>query len=219
MSVYKPGDAVHGEFVTNSLATGAATDADFAPVGTLTRNGTDDGAVTVQVLHQDTGRYHFFFTIPATYAAGDSVVITINATLNAILAKAVVWSEQLRAHNTDDLYALLAAMNPPPNWSALNIDLSGRMAIQSRITKNTALSNFLFLMNDGTGNALPGLNVTATRTIDGSAPAACANTVTEVGSGYYKINLAASDLNGNCIGLKFSAAGAKDSDITIVTVP
>jgi len=219
MSVYKPGDAVHGEFVSHNLGTGSATDADFPPVGIVTRNGTDDGGVTVQVLRQDTGRYHFFFTVPATYAAGDSVVVTLQVTLNSILAKAVVWSEQLRAHNNDDLYMLIAAMNPPPNWSALNIDLAGRMAIQSRITKNTALSNFLFLMNDGVGNALPGLSVTASRTIDGSALAACANPVTEVGSGYYKINLAASDLNGNVIGLRFNATGARDTDITIVTVP
>jgi len=219
MSVYKPGNAVHGEFVTNNFGTGSATDADSVPVATVNRNGTDDAGVSVQVLHLDIGRYGFFFTIPPTYAAGDAVVATVQVTLNSILAKAVVWSEQLQAHNTDDVYALLAAMNPPPNWSSLLIDPAGRMAIQSRITKNAPLSNFLFVMNDGAGNPVPGLTITAQRVLDGSALAPCVNPASEVGGGFYKINLAASDLNANVVGLRFSAAGAKDSDMTIVTVP
>jgi hypothetical protein len=87
------------------------------------------------------------------------------------------------------------------------------------ITKNVALSNFSFLMVDSTDHVTPktGLTVTAERSIDGAAFAACANAVAEVGNGVYKINLAASDLNGNVITLKFTAVGADQRTITIVT--
>jgi hypothetical protein len=88
-----------------------------------------------------------------------------------------------------------------------------------RINKNTALNNFSFLMVDSTDHVTPktGLTVTAERSIDGAAFAACANAVAEVGNGVYKINLAASDLNGDVITLKFTAVGADQRTITIVT--
>ena len=86
------------------------------------------------------------------------------------------------------------------------------------IKKNTALANFMFTMTDSTTNApKTGLTVTATRSIDGAAFAACANSVSEVSSGWYKINLAATDVNGTVIALRFSATGANDRDLTIVT--
>ena len=97
----------------------------------------------------------------------------------------------------------------------------GVLLAEVRVKKNTALSNFMFLMVDETDFATPetGLTVTATRSIDGAAFAACANSATEVGSGVYKINLAAADLNGNVVTLKFTATGAAQRTITVVTQP
>jgi hypothetical protein len=57
----------------------------------------------------------------------------------------------------------------------------------------------------------PSLTVTATRSIDGAAFGACANSASEIGNGWYKINLAAADLNGAVIILRFTATGADDS--------
>lgn len=86
---------------------------------------------------------------------------------------------------------------------------------------NTALNNFEFLMVDSTDHVTPktGLTVTATRSIDGGAFAACANAVTEVSNGIYKINLAASDLNGTIITLRFTAAASDDRLLTLKTTP
>lgn len=89
-----------------------------------------------------------------------------------------------------------------------------------RIQKNAALNNFMFLMVSSTDHATPKtlLAVTATRSIDGAVFAACANAVTEVANGMYKINLAATDLNGDVIAFKFTGgATADDRLITIVT--
>src|SRR5689334_18126225 len=88
------------------------------------------------------------------------------------------------------------------------------------IKKNTALSNYMFRMSDSsTGDPKTGVTVTATRSLDGAAFASCANSVTEVASGWYKINLAAADLNGDTVALKFTGTGAKQLDELIVTEP
>lgn len=89
------------------------------------------------------------------------------------------------------------------------------------IRKNTALSNFEFPMYSSTApdTLLAGLTVTATRSIDGGAFASCTNSPSEVGSGVYKIDLSAADLNGDCITLKMTAALAGTTLVTIVTQP
>lgn len=87
------------------------------------------------------------------------------------------------------------------------------------ILKNSPLNNFEFLMVnvlDHVSGAID-LDVTVERSIDGSAFAACANAVTEVANGIYKINLAASDLNGGVITFKMSATGADTRYLTVVT--
>lgn len=90
-----------------------------------------------------------------------------------------------------------------------------------RVKKNTALANFMFAMIDSTDDVSgkTGLTITATRSIDGAAFAACANSASEVSAGMYKINLAAADLNGDVITLRFVGSGANDTLITIVTQP
>ncbi len=98
---------------------------------------------------------------------------------------------------------------------------SGRVAIQAGIRKNQALANFPFLMTDSTNhNPATGLTVTGTRSIDGAAfsSGTIAN-MTEVANGVYQCDLGAGDLNGDTIALRFTASGADDLIITIVTEP
>lgn len=89
-----------------------------------------------------------------------------------------------------------------------------------RVNKNTALNNFKFGMTDDINHEpATGLTVTAQRSIDGGAFAACVNTPIEISNGAYKINLVASDLNGDVIMLRFTAIGADDVLLTIITQP
>ncbi len=74
-------------------------------------------------------------------------------------------------------------------------------------------------MVDSSGAPRTGLSVTPQRSIDGGAFAGTSNAVSEVGSGVYKINLSAGDLNGAVITLRFTATGAQDRLITVVMVP
>lgn len=98
---------------------------------------------------------------------------------------------------------------------------SGRVLTQNGLRKNTALANFPFMMTDSTNhNPLTGLTVTATRSIDGAAfGAGSISGMTEVGSGVYQCDLAAADLNGDTIALRFTATGADDLVVTLVTGP
>jgi hypothetical protein len=87
------------------------------------------------------------------------------------------------------------------------------------IKKNTALNNFEFFMADSTDHVTgkTGLTITAERSIDGAAFAACANSATEVSAGIYKINFATTDLNGDVVTFKFTATGADARLVTIKT--
>lgn len=90
----KPGDSITTEFITSS-STGAATNADSLPTAVLSRNGSDDGAVTVTVTNIDAGRYKSAFTIPSTYAAGDELVLIASYTVSTVAQKQKAWESQL----------------------------------------------------------------------------------------------------------------------------
>jgi hypothetical protein len=89
------------------------------------------------------------------------------------------------------------------------------------IKKNTAFNNFPFVMLDTSGNPKTGLGtgITAQRRIDNGSYAACANTPAEVANGSYDINLAAGDLNGNAVTLRFTASGCRPTLLTIFPQP
>lgn len=93
--------------------------------------------------------------------------------------------------------------------------------INAGITKNTALDNFTFFMTDSSDHVSgkTGLTVTATRSLDGAAFAACANAVTELSNGWYVIDLAAADMNGDFVALKFTATGADATNIALRPTP
>jgi hypothetical protein len=97
--------------------------------------------------------------------------------------------------------------------------VTAAVLIQSPVRKNVAISNFTFQMYDTTGALKTGLTVTPTVKIDAGSFAATTNAVTEIANGTYVINLAAADVNGNVISLRFSASGAVDTDVTLFMQP
>jgi hypothetical protein len=104
--------------------------------------------------------------------------------------------------------------------SDVNIDGSGNVSIASSIKQNQALNGFTFVMTDSTTHApRTGLTVSSQRSLGGAGFGPCANSATEMSNGIYVINLAASDTNATCVMFRFTAAGADDLDILIVTQP
>jgi hypothetical protein len=100
-------------------------------------------------------------------------------------------------------------------WSSTTRNLTTAAGIK----KNTALANFEFFMRDSVDHVTgkTGLTVVEEVSIDGAAFVALTNTFAEVANGIYKINLAAADVNGDVITLKFTASGADATFITIKT--
>lgn len=109
----------------------------------------------------------------------------------------------------------------PANFTSLLISAGGRVSVLSNFLKNTALNSFAFMMTDATTHApKTGLVVAVQRSIDGGAFANATNTpATELSNGDYTINLSAADMNGNVIMFKFTATGADDLNIPILTQP
>ena len=99
----------------------------------------------------------------------------------------------------------LTAVN---NQDAVRGGMSALPAGPMAIKKNQALNAFEFVMVNSSQAPVTGLSITATRSIDGGAFGACANAAAEIGtSGVYKIDLAASDLNGTSFMFRFDGGG------------
>lgn len=170
-------------------------------------------------------------TINLTPASGlrefTYVVDSIPVTTPAAIADQV-WDEAQADHVTagsmgelaTEIAQILADTSTDGVIVATNNDKTGySLSSDFRVKKNTALPKFMFMMIDSSDHATPitGRTVTAERSIDGAAFAACANSVTEISDGWYYIDLAAADLNGDVIALRFAATGADDQGFTIVT--
>lgn len=123
------------------------------------------------------------------------------------------------APDSGSYYTLWPA--PPGPTATANLPLV-KVAAQSGnlgIKKNTALANFMFQMTDSTNHApATGLTVSCFRSLDGGTFAATATaTATEVANGWYKINLAAADTNGDVVAFRATASGADDTNLSFIT--
>jgi hypothetical protein len=161
------------------------------------------------LILEDTGT-----TLPATIAtlATAAAIAALNdlsqAEANAACDTALAdYDPPTRAEATSDKSEILA------DTAIIKADLP------VKLTKNTAFSAFTFKMVDATDgySAETGVSVTAQRNLDGSSFAACANSVTEIGGGWYKIDLAASDLNGDMVVLSFTGTGCRETAFQIIT--
>lgn len=95
--------------------------------------------------------------------------------------------------------------------------VSNPMTTTYKLKKNTALNDFMFVMyDDDTNLPATGLTITGQTNKDGAGFVALTNTPEEMSNGAYKIDLAAADLNGNVILLRFTAISAQTLFITLV---
>jgi hypothetical protein len=190
---------------TNTLFKAVVTDATGATVG------VDVVALKAETVSIQADTDNIQTRLPAALVSGrmDSDVGAMQAnvvTAAAIAADAIGASELSAAAATEIADAV---------W----VTTVRSLTTAAGVKKNTALANFEFFMRDSTDHITgkTGLNTTNERSIDGGAFAACANTETEVSAGVYKINLEATDLNGDIITFKFTGTGADPTLVTIKT--
>lgn len=89
---------------------------------------------------------------------------------------------------------------------------SGQIAIK----KNATYPGFMFLMTDTSSHQpMTGLSVTGQYALTGGAFNAMASTGAEIASGWYKVDLAAAELNAPIVAIRLTAAGADDRCFTV----
>lgn len=96
-------------------------------------------------------------------------------------------------------------------------DVATLLAAQEVYKKNVAVTSFTFPMELTNGNPGTGLTVAGQVSKDGGAFANLGASVTEIGSGWYKVNIAQAEMNADEVALKFTATGAKQLNVKIRT--
>lgn len=176
---------------------------------TFTRIGAPVGAsISVDIAAVKT-------VIDAIKVQTDKLTFTV---ANQIDSNVLDWKSAVAPAMTGDAFARLGA----PAGASVSADIATAAAnillIQSGFKKNTAKSNFTFSMRSSVGALVTGIVPAGTKSIDGTVFVGLANAISEIGTtGYYKVTLAAADLNGDEIFIRITGTGAVDREFLIFT--
>ena len=159
-----------------------------------------------------------------TFEADDIVnIIAVPSQLHSTIPTAIaqsVWASTVDAGSTGTGLKLYDIKEDTTSLLADTTTLKSRTPIHP--VKNVALANFPFLMVSDVDHVSPVADlssITAERAIDSGTFSAIAGGVSVIGNGMYRVDLSASDMNGNNITLRFSAAGVDDRLIILLTQP
>jgi hypothetical protein len=175
-------------------------------IGTILTNIAAVKAVVDTInTNTDTEVATLVTNIATILAAVDTEVASILTAANAIKV-------------TTDKFVFTVANQVDANALAVGDKTGYTLTADFRIKKNTALAGFPFPMKDVAGALVTGATVTTTRSINAGAFAAATNSAAEItGTGIYKYDFSAADLNGDTICFKFAAPGCVDRYVTVVT--
>lgn len=163
------------------------------------------------------GGFKKFFNIATPAATMDHLVLVDTVTTATTTTTA---TNLTNAPTNGDFTATMKTSIGTAVAASAVASVTAAVSVNSNVKKNAASAGFTFVMTDSTNHApATGLTITATRSIDGAAFGACANAAAELSNGAYKIDLAAADVNGNHIMLRFTATAADDRFIEIITDP
>lgn len=199
---------------------GATKVAPIAPDWVVTPDGTSEYSV-----YADTEKHVLQVHAAAINAASFAASAIDAAALAADAAAKIVdaWEAQSQADPTG-FHVNVKEVNDTAQ--AANDNSADIIAIKTQtddqpagVKKNVALDDFTFLMVNSADHFTPktGLTITATISLDGAAFGACTNSAVEISSGVYKIDLTQAEMNADTITLKFTASGADQRTITILT--
>jgi len=187
-------------------------------VGTFTSSGFKE----IDSTHQP-GLYQFCPPDAAFAAGAKRVTFQIQGAANLAQKTFTVPLVAYDPQTATNLgLSALPTASPASNGGLPTVNASNGVTLATNqlfVKKNTSLTAFPFLMRSSTDHITPvtGLTITSQCSIDGAAFASTTNSATEIGSGMYKINLAAADTNGTVITYKFTGSGADATYITVVT--
>ena len=156
----KPSAAFTFQGATND-STGTLAAPGTPPTAVLTRNGTDDGAVTCTVTSMSTGRYKVVGNVPSGYAAGDVCQVVLFATVNGIAGLDVIGEFVVDTAYVSDVSTAVLAIKAktdalsatPAADSTANLLANPRWQKQEAVTVGAYTKNgnvFTFTRQDGT---------------------------------------------------------------------
>jgi hypothetical protein len=213
-----------------------AVGADWTPAAGDVRISKDGGAsanvtnLPTAITMNRTAYWDFLLTATELQAA--QVVVTVCcAATKPVEDQAFIletYGNASAQHAVDFADIVRAGLTALPNAAAAangglpTVDATNSVKVQTPVKKNTALSNFEFLLTDSTNHnpKTSAASIVPTRSIDGGAFAAGGlSAVTEVAFGIYRVDFAASDLNGNVITLRVTATACDDTVERLITFP
>ena len=179
------------------------------------------GFVLVDGSHMP-GLYQLSIPNAALAGGAKSVVIMLLGATN--MAPVLLEIELTAVDNQNGASFGLSALpsaSPGASGGLATCDSANSVKIQTVDKRNTAITNFGFLMTLTSGAAGTGLTVTGQVSQNGSSFTTLTNSasIAEIGFGWYVINLAAADTNAADCLFRFSASGARDTDMSLLTLP
>lgn len=146
-----------------------------------------------------------------------SVTGNVGGTVNGLTSTAqgnVRTAVGLDSANMDTQFGTLATASALSTADGKLDTLVGRDSV---VVKNVAKSNFSFAMQLADGTPGTGLTVSGQIAKDGGSFSNLTNSVSEIAAGWYKVNLTQAEMNADVVALKFTATGAKQANIAILT--
>lgn len=213
-----------------------AVSADWTPAAGDVKISKDGGAAAnvtnlpSAITMGNTAMWDFSITATEMQAAQVMVTVADSAT-KAVEDQFFVietYGNASGQHQVDLADSVRAGLTALPNATAganggvPTVDSTNSVKVQTPVKKNTALSNFEFLLTDSTNHApkTSAASIAVTRSIDGGAfGAGTLSAVTEVANGIYRVDFGAGDLNGNVITLRVTATSCDDTFERIITFP
>ena len=170
----------------------------------ISKNGVGFTSPAGTVTEIANGFYYIALTVLDTSAVGDLAYYITGTGGSPAAPNPKSFVDQISTHVVSDI----------------NMTASGRIYIVGGLQQNVGFNGFTFPMTAlGSNSLTPGLSVTAQRTLAAAGFGPCANPVFELSSGFYAINLAATDTNSNTVTFFFTASGCNPTVIQVEPVP
>jgi len=188
----------------------AATNAPTEPAGQV-----DGGNCRLELSQAESNAD--FIMLEVTSSTDNVSIAPVHVHTTQLIPALIAYIDGSIAANGVDINSAIA------NQTLMAIELAAIRAktdnLPSGVQKNVALSDFEFLMINSGNHISPkqGASVTGQISQNGGAFAVLTNTVSEVGSGVYKVDITAAEMNADVLTLKFIASGADQRTITIKT--
>lgn len=113
--------------------------------------------------------------------------------------------------------AQIAGANVNTALAQLGVNVVSVVDAYIPVKKNVAIPKFTFYLELDAGGPATSKTVTVQVSKDGGSFGTVSDTVTEIGSGFYEVDLSATEMNADVVAFKATATATKQRNITFLT--